>query len=113
MHIVANSLKSTRQPTAIGVAVTPLALATRSHVGAVAVAAPIQAWSPNDRPTVIPLAQETRTHIPTHEAAAHLLRRPQTLRQWAMTEAGLVRPIRVGVRLMWPVADIRAVLGVA
>jgi hypothetical protein len=113
MHIVANSLKSTRQPTAIGVAVTPLALATRSHVGAGAVAAPIQARSPNDRPTVIPLALETRTHIPTADAAAHLLRCPQTMRTWAMTERGPIRPIRVGVRLMWPVADIRRLLGVA
>lgn len=75
--------------------------------------APLTTWTPADGVKVIPLAQESRTHIPTEEAAAHLLRRPQTLRQWAMRENGPIRPIRVGVRLMWPVAAIRAALGVA
>ena len=60
-----------------------------------------------------PLDREARAYLPTAEAAAHLNRKPQTLRQWAMTETGLVRPRRIGVRLMWPVSDIRRVLGVA
>jgi hypothetical protein len=63
--------------------------------------------------SLTPLDQEARAYLPTAEAAAHLNRRPQTLRQWAMTETGLVRPRRIGVRLMWPVADIRRVLEVA
>ena len=62
--------------------------------------------------TVVPLALETRTHLPTEEAAVHLLRSQQTLRSWASTERGPIRPHRVGVRLMWPVAEIRRVLGV-
>lgn len=75
--------------------------------------APLTTWTPTNGVKVIPLALETRSHVNTEEAAAHLLRRPQTLRGWAMRENGPIRPIRVGVRLMWPVAAIRAVLGVA
>lgn len=63
--------------------------------------------------SLTPLDREARAYLPTAEAAAHLNRRPQTLRTWAMTETGLVRPRRIGVRLMWPVSDIRRVLGVA
>lgn len=69
------------------------------------------------RPTspqqLTPLALETRAILPTAEAAAHLARKPQTLRQWAMTEAGPIRPVRINGRLAWPVAEIRRVLGVA
>ena len=32
-----------------------------------------------------PLQTETRSVLPTEEAAAHLNRQPQTLRKWAMT----------------------------
>lgn len=56
-----------------------------------------------------------RPTVPTEQAAFYLLRRPQTLRGWASAETfpdGL-RPIRIGKRLGWPVAGIRAVLGVA
>lgn len=63
--------------------------------------------------SLTPLDQEARAYLPTAEAAAHLHRRPQTLRQWAMHETGLVRPRRIGVRLMWPVADIRRALELA
>lgn len=60
------------------------------------------------------LAAETRTHVETAAAAHYLNRRPQTLRGWACFETypeGL-RPIRINGRLAWPVAGIRAVLGV-
>lgn len=62
----------------------------------------------------IPLDQEHRTHLPTNEAAVHLLRAEQTLRMWfclGRGPAGL-RPIRVNGRLAWPVAEIKAVMGV-
>jgi len=59
----------------------------------------------------LPLAQETRTHIETSEAAHHLLRRPQTLRAWACLENGPLRPVRLNGRLAWAVADIRKLLG--
>ncbi len=65
------------------------------------------------RPTFQPLEACTRSHVTTAEAAHHLNRRPQTLREWACTEAGPIRPVRVNGRLAWPVADIRRVLGVA
>lgn len=59
------------------------------------------------------LANETRAVLPTDEAARHLNRAAQTLRIWACTESGPIRPVRVNGRLAWPVADIRRVLGVA
>jgi len=61
----------------------------------------------------VPLALETRTGLPTNEAAFHLNRAEQTLRLWAMRENGAVRPVRVNGRLSWPVADLKRVLGVA
>ena len=57
-----------------------------------------------------PLANETRTAIPTDAAAHHLNRKPQTLRAWACLENGAIRPIRINGRLAWPVAAIRALL---
>ena len=57
-----------------------------------------------------PLANETRTAIPTDAAAHHLNRKPQTLRSWACLENGAIRPIRINGRLAWPVAAIRALL---
>lgn len=64
-----------------------------------------------DGPQFPPLAQETRSHVPTDCAAHHLNRRPQTMRTWACTEAGALRPIRVHGRLLWPVAGLKALLG--
>lgn len=61
----------------------------------------------------LPLSQETRTHIPTAEAARHLSRAVQTLQQWACgASKGPITPIRINGRLAWPVADIKALLGV-
>ena len=51
--------------------------------------------------------------VPTEQAAHYLNRRPQTLRGWACAETfpdGL-RPVRINGRLGWPVAGIRAALG--
>jgi hypothetical protein len=45
-------------------------------------------------------------------AAAHLNRRPQTLRGRACLENGPLRPVRVHGRLAWPVSELRRVLGV-
>lgn len=61
----------------------------------------------------VPLHLETRTHVDTATAAHHLMRRPQTLRGHACHEDGPVRPVRVNGRLAWPVAGIRAALGVS
>ena len=57
-----------------------------------------------------PLAQETRSAIPTDAAAHHLNRKSQTLRAWACHEDGPIRPIRVNGRLAWPVAEIRTLM---
>ena len=61
----------------------------------------------------VPLAREVRATLPTPEAAYHLNRAEQTLRLWACRDDGPVRPVRVNGRLAWPVAGIKAVLGVA
>lgn len=60
--------------------------------------------------TFTPLAMETRTAINTSEAAHHLNRKNQTLRQWACHENGPIRPVRINGRLAWNVADIRNLL---
>lgn len=59
------------------------------------------------------LDQITTPTVTTTAAAYYLNRRPQTLRCWACMENGPARPIRVNGRLAWPVADIRALLGVS
>jgi hypothetical protein len=64
------------------------------------------------QPGLTPLSRETRAALPTHEAAAHLTLKPQTLRCWAMREDGPLRPIRINGRLAWPVSELRRVLGV-
>lgn len=58
----------------------------------------------------LPLEQETRSHVETACAAHHLNRKEQTMRSWASTEAGPIRPIRINGRLAWPVANIRKLL---
>ena len=60
-----------------------------------------------------PLATETRTALPTKEAAGHLNRAQQTLRLWAMREDGPLRPLRINGRLAWPVSELRRLLGVS
>lgn len=60
----------------------------------------------------VSLARETRSNLPTPEAAYHLNRSQQTLRLWAMREDGPIRPLRINGRLAWPVAELRRVLGV-
>jgi len=61
-------------------------------------------------PDLIPLDQETRTALPTREAAHHLNRKMQTLHIWACKENGPIRPTRINGRLAWLVADIKRVL---
>lgn len=61
-----------------------------------------------------PLSLEGRPMVPTEQAAYYLHRRPQTLRKWAVYDGtGPVRPMRCNGRLMWPLDQIRAVLGVS
>lgn len=58
----------------------------------------------------LPLDQENRSHVDTSCAAFHLTRKAQTLRSWASTERGPLRPIRIMGRLAWATADIRRLL---
>jgi hypothetical protein len=66
----------------------------------------------NPTSRTIPLDRETRSALPTPEAAFHLNRAQQTLRLWAMRENGPIRPIRINGRLAWPVAELRRILNV-
>ena len=59
-----------------------------------------------------PLESVTRPTVDTAAAAFYLNRRPQTMRGWACTEQGPLRPLRINGRLAWPVAELRRVLGV-
>lgn len=59
--------------------------------------------------TVTPLGMEIRTHLPTSEAAVHLQRSEGTLRGWG--DDGPIQPCRINGRMLWPVAEIRRVLG--
>ena len=58
----------------------------------------------------LPLAQETRSHVPTAQAAYYLTRRNQTLRKWSMRQTGPIKPTRLHGRLLWPVSEIRRLL---
>lgn len=60
-----------------------------------------------------PLEAETRSHVPTADAAHYLNRKPQTLRTWACHENGPIRPVRLHGRLAWPMDAIRELLGVS
>ena len=55
----------------------------------------------------------TRPAVDTAAAAFYLSRQPQTLRGWASSEGGPLRPNRIHGRLSWPVAELRRVLGVS
>ena len=56
------------------------------------------------------LNEINRTHVDTEQAAYYLLRRPQTLRNWACSESGPLRPVRINGRLAWPVSELRRVV---
>jgi hypothetical protein len=60
---------------------------------------------------VVSLTEEVRSAVPTGEAAIHLSRTPETLRQWA-SKGGPIQPVRVRGRLLWPVVELRRILGV-
>jgi hypothetical protein len=61
-------------------------------------------------PAFVPLELEQRSHVDTASAAYHLGRKSQTMRVWASTEKGPIRPVRISGRLSWPVAEIRRLL---
>lgn len=57
-----------------------------------------------------PLHLESRTHVDTACAAYHLGCKAQTMRVWASTEHGPIRPLRINGRLAWPVEQLRLIL---
>jgi hypothetical protein len=59
-----------------------------------------------------PLKFETRTVLPTAEAAPQLNRAQQTLRIWAM-RGGPITPLRINGRLAWRVSDLLKLLEAA
>lgn len=73
---------------------------------------PLEALASHHQRIYPPIEQITKPVLTTEEAAYYLNRRPQTLRIWAMSEHGLIRPLRINGRLAWPVKEIKKVLGV-
>lgn len=63
-----------------------------------------------DNPQFTKLELVTRPTVTTEEAAHYLNRKPQTLRSWASTEFGPLRPVRINGRLAWQTAAIRTLL---
>jgi len=62
--------------------------------------------------TIPALDAETRTHVDTETAAYHLMRKPQTLRIWAMaSREAPIRPVKIFGRLAWAIADIKKLRG--
>lgn len=57
-----------------------------------------------------PLEEITSPTVNTAHAAHYLNRQPQTMRYWASSESGPIRPVRCNGRLAWKVSDIKAVL---
>ena len=78
---------------------------------------PRQSASPDEAVAIAsqrfaPLDRVTRPMLTTAEAAYYLNRRPQTLRAWACTEEGPIRPVRLHGRLGWPLSEVCRYLGV-
>ena len=46
----------------------------------------------------------------TAPAAESIERKSQTLRKWASTGTGPIKPVRINGRLHWKVSDLRALL---
>jgi len=65
-----------------------------------------------NRQFLVQIEHERRTALPTADAAAHLNRRSQTLRNWACKGCGPIKPIRINGRLAWPTVEIKRLLGV-
>lgn len=63
-----------------------------------------------DRFTALRLPDEQRTTVDTATAAYYLNRQPQTMRAWASSEQGPLRPLRLGGRLAWSVREIKQLL---
>ncbi|OXR31816.1 DNA-binding protein [Pseudomonas umsongensis] len=53
-----------------------------------------------------------RPTLTTAEAAHFLNRKQQTLRNWAVRNDGPVKCVRIGGRLAWPTAEVRALLDI-
>ena len=58
------------------------------------------------------LEDEVRPLLKTEQTAFYLQVKEQTLRLWASTGEGPIRPVRVGGALRWPTAQLRDLLGV-
>ena len=87
-----------------------LSIAIQEAYGAGAQRAAIRSDGPPEIEPPVSLADERREALTTDIAAWHLGRKPQTLRAWACSERGPIRPMRVAGRLMWRTEDLRRVI---
>lgn len=67
---------------------------------------------PTKNRVVPPLCEERKPTVETAVAAYYLNRKEQTLRYWACSERGPIRPLRINGRLHWAVSEIKELLGV-
>ena len=65
----------------------------------------------HQEPRLQRLEDVVKPFVGTRACAYYLDRSVGTLHKWSTTGDGLLRPTRIGKRLAWSVADIRAVLG--
>ncbi len=59
-----------------------------------------------------PLELVNKPTLTTEEAGYYLSRKPQTLRSWAATEQGAIKPLRISGRLAWPTSAVKKLTGV-
>jgi hypothetical protein len=60
-----------------------------------------------------PLEDVSEPLLSTEQAAHYLMRKPQTLRNWAMGRGKHpILPVRIGGRLGWPTAQVKKLCGV-
>lgn len=48
-----------------------------------------------------------RETVDTKEAAEFLNRKPQTLHRWAQLDKGPIKPIKIGGKWAWRIADLK------
>jgi hypothetical protein len=59
-----------------------------------------------------PLENVVKPVLTTGEAGHYLDRASQTMRKWAATGEGPIKPLRINGRLAWPTAAVKKLTGV-
>lgn len=57
------------------------------------------------------ITDESRPYVETKQASHYLTLADCTLRDWSRRGTGPIKPRKFGRKLLWPMADIRKLLG--